>query len=186
MAASKETPSQTAGPYVHIGCAPVAAGLGTMFGGVDPGAEMLTGDPGGRRIAFTGTVRDGEGQPVTDALVEVWHADADGTYGRNPAFTGWGRQRADPETGLFRFDTIKPGRTKGGGQAPHVLIWIVARGINLGLMTRAYFPDEPNDGDPVLALAGPRGHTMIARKVPDGYHLDIALQGPDETVFLDA
>ena len=181
----KESPAQTAGPYVHIGLTPSFAGLAEMYGGIDLGAAMVTGDVDGRRIAFTGRVIDGEGAPLTDALVEIWQADAQGRYGPSNGFTGWGRQPSDAETGFFRFDTIKPGRV--AGHAPHLSLWIVARGINLGLNTRAYFDDEAeaNAADPVLRRAGDRAATMVARGTKDGYHLDIHLQGSEETVFLD-
>ncbi|MEM7642364.1 MAG: protocatechuate 3,4-dioxygenase subunit alpha [Pseudomonadota bacterium] len=177
----KESPSQTAGPYVHIGCVPSFAGLEGMYGGVDLGADMALGD--GARIVFAGRVLDGDGAPVTDALVEIWQADGQGRYG--PGAQGWGRQATDGKTGIFRFETVKPGPV--GAQAPHLLIWIVARGINLGLTTRAYFEDEAdaNAADPVLALAGDRAGTMVAQAVEGGYHLDIHLQGEAETVFLD-
>ncbi|MEM8850777.1 MAG: protocatechuate 3,4-dioxygenase subunit alpha [Pseudomonadota bacterium] len=181
MAEMKETPSQTAGPYVHIGCVPSFAGLDGMYGGADLGARM--GPLPGPGIVFTGRVLDGDGAPLTDALVEIWQADAAGRYG--PDARGWGRQPTDAETGQFRFETVKPG--PAGGQAPHLLIWIVARGINLGLTTRAYFADEAdaNAADPVLIQAGDRAETMVAQAIQGGYHLDIHLQGEAETVFLD-
>ncbi|WP_245624803.1 protocatechuate 3,4-dioxygenase subunit alpha [Jannaschia seosinensis] len=181
----KESASQTAGPYVHIGCVPSFAGLEDMYGGVDPGSVMVTGEPAGRRIAFTGAVFDGEGAPLCDALIEVWQADGQGNHGPSNGFTGWGRQPSDGGTGAFRFDTIKPGAVDG--QAPHLSLWIVARGINLGLHTRAYFDDEAeaNAADSVLRLAGERAGTMIARTTPEGFHMDIYLQGDNETVFLD-
>lgn len=178
----KETPSQTAGPYVHIGCVPSFAGLSGVYGGQDPGAVMITGDVAGEAVCFTGAVYDGEGAPVTDALIEIWQAAPDGTFAPE-GFTSWGRQPSDAQTGTFRFETLKPGRVDG--QSPHILIWIVARGIGLGLTTRAYFPDEDNAADPVFALAGNRAQTLVAQRTKEGYHLDIYLQGPQETVFFD-
>lgn len=182
MAKYQETPSQTAGPYVHIGCVPSFAGLTQMYGGRDPGREMITGDVAGQRIEFTGCVYDGDGVPLYDAMVEIWQAGPDGTFGVE-GFQGWGRQPADAGTGAFNFRTLKPGAV--GDQAPHILIWIVARGINLGLTTRAYFPDEDNSRDAVFALAGARAQTLLCTATPNGYHLDIRLQGPQETVFFD-
>lgn len=178
---TRESPSQTAGPYVHIGCVPGFAGLRDMYGGQDLGAQMIVGQVTGQRIVFSGAVFDGDGAPVTDALIEIWQASPDGSFAPE-GFTSWGRQPADAE-GAFRFETLKPGAV--GVQAPHILIWIVARGIGLGLTTRAYFPDEDNQGDPVLALAGARAQTLMAARTADGYHLDIQLQGPTETVFFD-
>lgn len=177
-----ETPSQTAGPYVHIGCTPSFAGLSGMYGGADLGAQMIHADIAGERIRFTGVVLDGEGAPLTDAMIEIWQAAPDGPFA-SQGFASWGRQPADATTGAFGFDTLKPGAL--AGQAPHILIWIVARGIGLGLTTRMYFPDEDNSTDPVFALAGRRAQTLVAAKTQDGYHLDIHLQGQQETVFFD-
>ncbi|SFI33900.1 protocatechuate 3,4-dioxygenase subunit alpha [Jannaschia pohangensis] len=181
----RETPSQTAGPYVHIGLAPTAAGIDGAL--ADLGRE-IAGDAQGARITVSGRVIDGKGAPVADALIEVWQADAAGRYGAE-GFRGWGRVIPDFETGEWRFDTIRPGST-GPGIAPHLTLWIVARGINIGLHTRLYFGDEgaANDADPVLALVpdGRRGTLIAAPDGPDAYRFDIHLQGEDETVFFDA
>lgn len=182
MADFKESPSQTAGPYVHIGCMPSFAGLKGMYGGRDPGDQMVTGDVAGTAMTLTGCVYDGEGVPLFDAMVEIWQAGPDGTF-NPPGFASWGRQPASAEDGSFSFDTLKPGKV--GEQSSHILIWIVARGINLGLMTRAYFPDEDNSRDPVFTLAGDRAETLLCTPTQKGYHLDIHLQGPNETVFFD-
>lgn len=190
MAKLPETASQTAGPYVHIGCAPSTQEIGVYQR--DLGAQMITGEVAGDRITLEGVIFDGEGAPVTDAMVEIWQADAKGLYaspaerrgGADPGFTGWGRAMADPKTGRFAFDTVKPGSRDG--QAPHVTLWIAARGINLALQTRAYFEDEPaNADDPLLIAAGDRASTMIARRTNAGYRIEIRLQGANETVFLD-
>ncbi len=177
----KESPSQTAGPYVHIGCAPQTAGLeqrrmGKQLGGlmVPEGTDALT-------LAIT--VLDGEDAPVKDALIEIWQAGPNGEYNPTPAFQNWGRQGSDLSTGVALFKTLKPGRN--GGHAPYILAWIVARGINLGLTTRIYFPDEDNASDPILGLAGARAKTLIATKTDTGYAHTIRLQGSDETVFFD-
>lgn len=187
----KETPSQTAGPYVHIGLRPAVTGIDTVYP-QDLGAQMITGDAKGTRIRISGVIYDGDGAPLKDALVEIWQADAQGFYlspaetrgTADPNFTGWGRAAADLETGAFHFDTVQPGAVTG---APFVTLWIVARGINLGLQTRAYFPDTPqNAQDPVLLAAGDRAGTMILERASDAhYHIDIRLQGPSETVFLN-
>ena len=197
----KETPSQTAGPYVHIGLTPNFADIRGVYA-TDPGSTMLTPDTKGDRITITGRIIDGSGAVVNDALLELWQADADGSYtapmGPNsnsaPAFTGWGRQPTNAD-GVFSFETIKPGPVPGPDgkpMAPHVNLWIVARGINIGLQTRLYFDDEveANAGDFVLnKIMDPRRRqTLIARK-EDGpvprYVLDIHLQGDKETVFFD-
>lgn len=199
VAPLKESPSQTAGPYVHIGMTPNWLGIRGVYA-EDLGATMLTPGTEGERIAVTGTIHDGAGAPVADAVVEVWQADANGAFAPDPApvgveaskhFLGFGRQPCDDKGG-FRFETIKPGRVPGPdgqAQAPHITLWIVARGINIGLHTRLYFEDEAdaNAEDPVLRrVPPPRRQTLIAKRAgPGHYHLDIRLQGDDETVFFD-
>lgn len=199
MARLKESPSQTAGPYVHIGCTPNFAGISGVYP-EDLGAVMVGPGARGERVAVEGRVLDGAGSPVRDAVVEIWQADAAGLFNSpeerrgaaDPAFSGWGRQAADQRTGAFRFDTIKPGRVPfpdGRPQAPHLMLWIVARGINLGLHTRMYFDDETaaNAEDPVLLRIDPaeRRRTLIAVREGDVHRFDIHLQGPAETVFFD-
>jgi protocatechuate 3,4-dioxygenase alpha subunit len=165
---------------------------------------MLVGpDARGERIVITGRVIDGGGSPLTDALVEIWQADAAGLYNSpqekrgkaDPDFTGWGRQPTDA-SGVYRFETVKPGRAPfvdGRLMAPHVTFWIVARGINLGLHTRMYFSDEAeaNAECPVLARVEQRSRvpTLIGARDEDRsgpiYTFDIRLQGEQETVFFD-
>lgn len=194
----KESPSQTAGPYVHIGMTPNFCGITGVFE-TDPGVTMLTPDTRGERITISGRVLDGSGAPVTDAVLELWQADSDGSFAAPmsphsnsvPAFTGWGRQPTQSDGG-FTFETIKPGRVEGPDgkpMAPHVSLWIVARGINIGLQTRLYFADEAeaNAEDYVLnKIMDPRRReTLIAKKDGQRYVLDIHLQGERETVFFD-
>ncbi len=197
----RETPSQTAGPYVHLGLLPDVAGL-------DRGPAPLAATPAaptvpGERIRIEGSVIDGTGAPLRDAVIEIWQADAAGIHPHPddprhaavaPGFRGWGRVAADPETGVWRLETVKPGPVPtrdGRAMAPHVAVWIVARGINQGLATRMYFADEDNAADPLLERIDPPGRraTLLApRTIHAGlpvYRFDIRLQGPDETVFLD-
>jgi protocatechuate 3,4-dioxygenase alpha subunit len=200
----RETASQTAGPYVHIGLAPEAAGFHIFennFGNV-----LVTPQTKGERIRIEGVVYDGSGTPVRDVLVECWQANAEGRYNHpgdhqpgkaiDPHFRGWGRACSDFETGVYCFETIKPGIVagrKGRLMAPHVNLWIVARGINIGLNTRMYFSDEAdaNAKDPVLNLIEweVRRKTLIAeRQDREGgivYRFDVRLQGDGETVFFD-
>ena len=195
----KESPSQTAGPYVHIGCTPNFAGIDGVYG-EDLGTVMVNDETRGERIAITGHVYDGTGTMLKDALLEIWQADSNGLFNSpyetrgdaDPNFSGWGRQPTDMETGLYRFETVKPGRVPFGDgqlQAPHVTVWIVARGINLGLNTRIYFSDEEkaNAEDPVLARIEHKGRlpTLIAQRDGDSYRFDIHLQGDNETIFFD-
>jgi protocatechuate 3,4-dioxygenase alpha subunit len=194
----KETPSQTAGPYVHIGLAPAVAGL--RVNGPQPGETIAGPEVGGQRIRIVGTVQDADGAPVKDALIEVWQADAAGRYAHpedprsaeiEPGFTGWGRVVPDLSTGEFAFETVKPGPVPFRGdamQAPHLTLWIVARGINIGLHTRLYFADEEaaNAACPVLARVEPhRRKALLAVPETAGYRFDIHLAGPAETVFFD-
>jgi protocatechuate 3,4-dioxygenase alpha subunit len=175
MAKRPETASQTTGPYVHIGCVPGFAGLDPD---VVPQVGLVTGFEG-TPVSLKGVIYDGAGAPVLDALVELWQADGDGVY--HPDARGFVRAPTDPNTGEFRLETIKP-----GGVTPHLALWIVARGINIGLHTRVYFAGDDLSADPVLQSvpAGRRG-TLIADERDGVYHFDIHLQGPRETVFFD-
>jgi protocatechuate 3,4-dioxygenase alpha subunit len=180
--------SQTIGPYLHIGTDWLIT------------TEMAGADVSGERINIEGRVYDGNGAPVTDALVELWQADADGNYAslEQPAtsgFRGFGRTPTD-STGHFRFSTIMPGRVPGAGdtlQAPHIAVTLFARGLLKHLVTRIYFPDAPGNGeDPLLnAVPASRRGTLIAQPLAakGSYQFDIVLQenpaGRPETVFLD-
>ena len=198
----RETASQTAGPYVHIGLAPAAAGFDIFdnnFGNVLVAAETK-----GERIRIEGRVFDGIGTVLKDVLVEIWQANAAGRYAHaadrqagkalDPHFRGWGRAATDFETGVYAFDTIKPGPVEGRNgrfMAPHINAWIVARGINIGLATRIYFSDdaEANAKDAVLNIIEweERRRTLVAQREAGSnvYRFDIRLQGDDETVFFD-
>lgn len=197
----RETASQTAGPYVHIGLAPGAAGFDIYR--QELGRDIAGPNAKGEHIRVEGLVIDGMGSPVKDALLEVWQANAEGHYahpeGGGPVeegFRGWGRVITNFETGEWSFDTVKPGAVMGRNgrmMAPHINLWIVSRGINIGLNTRMYFSDESqsNTVDPVLNLIEweHRRTTLIAQRSDrDGipvYRFDIRLQGDDETVFFD-
>lgn len=200
----KETASQTAGPYVHIGLIPKQAGFDifeTNFTNI-----LADENTRGERIIIEGRVIDGTGTPLRDALLEIWQANVDGRYNHeldrqksgkvDEGFRGWGRTGTDFDTAVYRFETIKPGVVSGRNgkdMAPHINFWIVARGINIGLNTRMYFSDEQdaNAIDPVLNLIEqqPRRKTLIANRDDTGpipvYRFDIVLQGDGETVFFD-
>jgi protocatechuate 3,4-dioxygenase alpha subunit len=183
------TVSQTVGPFFHIG-------LKWLFS--DRVAKP--GTPG-RHIVVEGRVLDGDGVPVSDALVEVWQADAQGNYalaedlpgsGGALGFGGFARVPTNDD-GVFRFATVKPGRVRdpaGGMQAPHLLVSIFMRGLLRHLATRIYFADEPsNTEDLVLSrVQASRRHTLIAAPSPDSpdaFEWNIVLQGTAETVFFD-
>lgn len=196
----KQTPSQTVGPYFAYGLTPEQYGYAfRSIGGSAIAGETTEGE----RIRVMGRVLDGEGQPVPDALIEIWQANAHGRYNHaaddrrdnllDPDFKGFGRcgTGTRPDA-CFTFDTVKPGGA-GDGQAPHLNVIVFARGMLTHAFTRIYFADEAdaNAADPVLALVAPeRRHTLIAERDATAagpvYRLDIRLQGESETVFFDA
>lgn len=178
---------QTVGPYLHIGL-----------------EWLTTRDIAGRgikgeRVTIAGRLIDGNGDGVSDGLVEIWQANAAGKYAhpedrqQKPIEKGWrgfGRIPTDAKGG-FRFTTIKPGRVPGPDgkqQAPHLVVSVFMRGLLKHLATRIYFPDEPaNNEDPILKLVPvPRRPTLIARRSgKDALEWNIILQGKNETVFFD-
>ena len=179
------TASQTVGPYFHIGLDWLNTG------------ELAAPDSPGEHFKIAGCVLDGDGNPIPDALVEIWQADANGQFANTedfaappPRFRGFGRTPTNAE-GRFEFTTIKPGpvpNTEGGMQAPHLLVSVFMRGLLKRAVTRVYFPDEPrNSDDAVLQLVpADRRKTLIARKAANGeLAWDIIMQGPNETVFFD-
>lgn len=187
------TPSQTVGPFFAYGL--VSDGEYSW-----PDAfshNLVTADTLGERIRIEGTVYDGDGAPVPDAMLEIWQADAQGRFNdprdargpTNSSFRGFGRVGTSPE-GNFAFDTIKPGTVPGDNgamQAPHILMAVFARGMLLQTYTRIYFSDESaNASDAVLALVPQeRRDTLIATRQQNGkvYRFDVRLQGERETVF---
>ncbi len=196
----KESASQTAGPYVHIGCTPNFSGITGVYDKDLGSGPMVNDQTRGERITIRGFVYDGAMTPLKDALIEIWQADADGLYNSpsetrgtaDPNFLGWARCPGDMSTGEFVFETVKPGRVPfrdGRLMAPHVSFWIVARGINLGLNTRMYFSDEEqaNAEDPILSRIEHRVRvpTLIGKREGDTVTFDIHLQGEKETIFFD-
>jgi protocatechuate 3,4-dioxygenase alpha subunit len=176
------TPSQTIGPFFKYG--------------LDwPGGENLFPESApGRRIRVGGVLTDHKGQPVPDALIEFWQADASGQFGpaRNGATGGFGRVPTDP-SGRYAINTVFPGRVAGAdgrNQAPHILVVLFARGLLRQIVTRVYFDGEAsNREDAVLAACGARAGTIIANRdtgKPDSYTWNISMQGADETVFFEA
>jgi protocatechuate 3,4-dioxygenase alpha subunit len=181
------TPSQTVGPFFSIGLERLNR------------ADLAEGSAG-ERVAIQGRVLDGDGQPVPDAILEIWQADADGRYhhpehdgskGATP-FVGFGRIPTD-EQGRFSFTTIKPGPVHGPDgkpHAPHLQLSIFMRGLLKRLVTRLYFPEDPlNASDPILQLVSEsRRKTLIARPIgPKENTMEwiVHLQGENETVFFD-
>jgi protocatechuate 3,4-dioxygenase alpha subunit len=186
------TPSQTVGPFFSFCLTRHPAHL-SLLGD----HRLATAKTSGHRIAIEGTMYDGEGKVVPDALIEVWQANQDGVYAdlrsqhAGASFTGFGRVELD-DAGRFAIDTIKPGSVPapdGSSQAPHLALGIFAKGLNRRLYTRLYFDDETlNASDYVLkSIPAARRNSLVASKKGDStYSCTIRLQGADETVFLEA
>lgn len=183
------TPGQTVGPFFALGL------------DRPEWADMTRHNPEGERIVIEGQVRDGDGAPVPDALIELWQANAAGRYDHladeqadkkiDPNFHGYGRVATDAG-GRFRVTTIKPGPVPGRGnalQAPHINIAFFARGLLRQLHTRIYFSDEvaANTSDPLLSAIDDASvrNALIAHREGGVYRFDFVLQGKDETAFLD-
>lgn len=182
------TPSQTVGPFLAIALP------------WPDGPDVVPADASGA-VRISGCLYDGNGEVVSDGLVETWQADADGrfTHPDDPrgaaapspsGFRGFGRSATDG-SGAWHVVTVKPAALPTAGglvEAPHIDVSVFARGLLDRVVTRIYFPDEQeaNDADPVLAGVDPaRRPTLVAVPDADGLRFDIHLQGPHETVFFD-
>lgn len=176
------TPAQTVGPFF---------GLGLPF----PGDIALVDADVAGAVELHGTVYDGAGVTVPDALVEIWQPDTGGRIPRvcgslrreNRTFTGWGRAATDTD-GHYRFSTVPPGAVNSG-RPPYFAVTVFARGLLQGLFTRAYLPGGDIAADPLLSTLEPgRRDTLLCVAESDSgrtrYRFDIHLQGPNETVFL--
>jgi len=192
MVERRQTPSQTVGPFFGVGLTRASLSQSVMVN------ELTEGE----RIRIEGTVFDGAGAPIEDALVEVWQANAHGRYRHDldagpalldPNFFGFGRCPTDA-TGAFHFETVKPGAIHGGDgrpHAPHLNVVVFARGMLVHAYTRMYFDGDALDADPTLALVDrERRGTLVGVRTGQGeravYRWDIHLQGDRETVFFDA
>ena len=190
MTVSGPTASQTVGPFFHDAL-------------LHESGNVLVGpEAGGERVRIEGRVYDGGGQPVADALIEIWQANEHGRYNHpadqralplDPTFIGFGRCGTDA-TGSYWFETIRPGAVpfdRDRWQAPHVSVTVFARGLLNHLVTRLYFEDEPaNATDPVLQRVPiERRGTLLGRRGLEGsksiYRFDIVLQGDGETAFFN-
>jgi protocatechuate 3,4-dioxygenase alpha subunit len=176
------TPGQTVGPFY---------GYALPY---EKDNELLAPGSAGS-IRLQGTVYDGSGEAIPDAILEIWQPDADGRIVQRTGslvrdgytFTGWGRS-AVGNSGAFTFTTVNPGPTKAGA-APFISVAVFARGLMNRLFTRIYLPEneEALAKDPLLSSLDPeRRKTLIARRDSDGgLTWDVRLQGEGETVFLD-
>ena len=161
------TPSQTVGPFFSFGLCD------------RPSADIVPPGTAGS-VGVAGRVFDGAGDPVPDAMVELWQADSEGRYRGD---FGWGRCGTDDE-GRFAFTTVKPGRVDS--QAPHLVVLVFARGLLRPVLTRMYFPDEDeaNAGDATLqSVPADERATLVARARDDALEFDVNLQGDRQTVF---
>ncbi len=183
------TPSQTVGPYLHIGL----DWLNTT--------DLASPGVAGERIVIQGRLLDADRAPIPDGVIEIWQANSHGRYahpddGRvlplESGFSGFGRTPTGGN-GEFRFSTIKPGRvpaTNGQLQAPHIMVNVFARGLLRQAVTRVYFPDDDHASDPVMAsVPVNRRMTLIARSVAvqvGVFEWNVLLGGDqNETVFFD-
>jgi protocatechuate 3,4-dioxygenase alpha subunit len=184
----RPTPFQTLGPFFHDALLD------------EDRSELVTPDHP-EAIRIEGTVYDGAGEPVSDAMVEIWQANEAGRYNDprdvredlplDEGFSGFGRSGTDAN-GTFSFVTVKPGRVplpNGGMQAPHIMVSVFARGLLERVVTRIYFPDEQeaNANDPVLSSVEDLGlrRTLVAHEEGDALRFDIHLQGENQTAFFE-
>ena len=182
----KQSASQTVGPYFRIGL---------IYG--EPQNDLVNEQTSGERITLTGVVSDGDGEPIPDAMIEIWQPDANGIFNHpldplkeqaDPHFSGFGRAE-NRNAGKYEFKTIKPGGRDG--MSPYINVHVFARGMLVHALTRIYFSDESaNAEDPVLnSVDSERRHTLIATlEESDGppvYRFDIRMQGENETVFFN-
>ncbi len=179
-----QTPTQTVGPYFAIGLAPHRISLPFTPLATE---EIATDEAEGERLVLTGHVFDGDGVPVSDALIEARQRDARGSWKSGPGFRGYGRAATD-QNGTFLFRSVKPAPACDG-EAPHLWLIVQARGLLGPLITRVHFADEAerNERDPIFLAAPPaRRATLLAHSIgPGRYRFDIRLQGEHETVFFD-
>ena len=179
----KLTPSQTVGPFFTIGLSAVEDHnpLGSPIGNTITGA--------GQEITLCGRILDGNGEPVVDALVEIWQADSNGTYAAE-GFIGFARSDTSNNVdSSYSFTTIKPGAVNAS-DAPYISMIISMRGLLTHTYTRLYFSDEAqtNSNDPVLSqIPEGRRATLLAQRHGDdpipSYQFDVRMQGDNETVF---
>lgn len=187
--ALRATPSQTVGPFFHIGLTKLHV------------PDLAGRDVEGRRITIQGRVLDADGRPVSDAVIEIWQANAYGKYDHpedtedkplQRGFKGFGRVTTKDD-GTFCLTTIKPGRVPGPGgilQAPHIAVLVFMRGLLKHHTTRIYFPNEPSNAkDPILQLVEPeRRSTLVATNVPGHEGVlewNVICAGENETVFFE-
>tara|TARA_B100000989_G_scaffold262790_1_gene214398 strand:- start:210 stop:782 length:573 start_codon:yes stop_codon:yes gene_type:complete len=181
-----DTPSQTAGPFLHIGCTPRIIGIDIFKNvlGQTP-FEEITDD---EAINIKGKIFDGNNEPIIDAMIETWQCDANGDYSSNQGFA---RRVTDFKTGEYQLKTIRPGNkfNKDGSLSPsYITFWIVARGMNRPLITRMYFVENDLKNDSMLKTLNieDRLNTLIPySEDKKNFVFNIYLQGKKETIFFE-
>ena len=183
-----ETPFQTAGPFLHIGCLPNTININDVYQN-DLGEKPFTNKDTNDFISITGSVFDGDGQPLDDVMLETWQSDENGVYTPD---SGFARFVPNSISKKYNLSTIKPGSVQnfdGSLQSPHILFSISSRGINMNLNTRMYFEGDNLLKDPLLSMIKKSNSdfsSLIASKIDDNsFVFNIFLQGDKETIFLD-
>ena len=153
----RPTPAQTVGPFFHLGM--------DWYTG-----PQLNSDEG---VTIEGRVLDANG-PVSDALLEMWHAGPNGSYdhpqddqNKPASTTQYFHRVATNRDGEYVLRTLRPGPVQSarfGTLAAHIHVHVFARGLLAHLTTRIYFPEDPHDDDPVMTcVPDGRRSTLIAR-----------------------
>tara|TARA_Y100001970_G_C14123765_1_gene797783 strand:+ start:332 stop:907 length:576 start_codon:yes stop_codon:yes gene_type:complete len=181
-----ETPFQTAGPFLHIGCMPNKIKINKVYEN-DLGEIPFKNKSESELITIEGSVFDGNGIALDDVMLESWQCDQ---YGQFIEDNGFARFMPDDSTKKFKLTTVKPGSIKdfeGKTHSPYISLSISSRGLNMTLNTRVYFDDDNLKSDPLLSILKiNHRNSLIAKKIKKNKYLfDIFLQGEKETIFLD-
>ena len=183
-----ETPFQTAGPFLHIGCMPNKIKINNLYES-DLGEIPFKNKNETEMITVEGSVFDGNGIALDDVMLETWQCDENGQFLED---NGFARFIPDKLTKQFKLITVKPGQVEnldGKKQSPHICLSISSRGLNMTLNTRIYFEGDDLINDPILSIIKNNNgniDSLVAKKIKKNvYVFDVFLQGDKETVFFD-
>ena len=183
-----ETPFQTAGPFLHIGCMPNKIKINNIYKN-DLGEVPFKNKNEIEMITVEGSVFDGNGIALDDVMLETWQCDENGQF---LEYNGFARFIPDKLTKQFKLFTVKPGQVQslnGKNQSPHICLSISSRGLNMTLNTRIYFEGDDLINDPILSMIkNNKGNidSLVAKKIKKNiYVFNVFLQGNKETVFFD-
>ena len=183
-----ETPFQTAGPFLHIGCMPNKIKINNIYKN-DLGEVPFKNKNEIEMITIEGSVFDGNGITLDDVMLETWQCDENSQFFED---NGFARFIPDKLTKKFKLFTVKPGQVKNldsKNQSPHICLSISSRGLNMTLNTRIYFEGDDLINDPILSMIkNNKGNidSLVAKKIKKNvYAFDVFLQGDKETVFFD-